>query len=363
MKPITLECLHCQSPLQRVRKPNNIYWACSRCGGRSSTIALMRRMMPKELINRLWQDARHSNAPRLRSCPACQQKMAQLSVPGQPFMIDVCRTCTLVWFDPAEYDALPKTPPAPHPHREEDLPPKARQILAMNRIDQRRDQAWHEKQSPDGFWKYVPAILGMPVEFDYGHPSHKPYATWTIALLIGLISLLAFMDLETVVRQLALIPEEWSRLSGFTFFTSVFLHANLLHLVGNLYFLLVFGDNVEDDLGSAWFMFLLLFSVLIGGLVHVLTHPGSAVPCIGASGGVSALLAYYALQFPKARVGFLFFFRWVRLPVLAYVFFWVALQVVGTQIPDSGVAYGAHLGGAAAGLMFWLFQKICRESR
>lgn len=362
MKPIALECLHCQSPLQRVRKPNNIYWACPRCGGRSSTIALMRRMMPKELINRLWQDARHSNAPRLRSCPACQQKMAPLSVPGQPFMIDVCRTCTLVWFDPAEYDALPKAPPPPPLHIEE-LPPKARQILAMDNIRHRRQQAWHEKQSPDGFWKYVPAILGMPVEFDYRRPNRKPYATWTVALLIGLISLLAFMDPESVVPQLALIPAEWARLSGFTFFSSFFLHAGILHLVGNLYFLLVFGDNVEDDLGPAWFIFLLLFAMLTGGFAHVLANPGSAVPCIGASGGVSALLAYYALQFPRARLGFLFFFRWVRLPVLAYVFFWVILQVVGTQVADSRVAYGAHLGGAAAGLAFWLFQKICRESR
>lgn len=362
MKPIIFECLHCGSTLQRVRRPNHIHWACPRCGGRSSTITLMRRLMPRGLVNRLWQEARHSNAPRLRTCPSCRQKMVQLSVPGHSFAIDVCRTCTLVWFDPDEYDALPQTKPQPPP-KEEALPPAARQMLAMDRARHHREHAQRTKKSPDGFWKYVPAILGMPVEFDYGRPERRPYATWTIALLVILASLAAFLNPAAAISQYALVPAEWSRLSGFTLFTSFFLHGGFLHLMGNMYFLLVFGDNVEDSLGSAWFIFLLLVAMAGGGLVHVLTHPGSTVPCVGASGGVSALLAYYALQFPGARVGFLFFFRWVRLPVMAYVVFWVALQVAGTQIADSGVAYGAHLGGAATGLLFWLFQKIGRDSR
>lgn len=282
--------------------------------------------------------------------------MFQLLVPDQSFCVDVCRSCTLVWFDPAEYDSLPKTKAQSKP-KEKELPPEARQMLAMEQIKDRRKQAMIEKGSPDGFWKYVPAILGMPVEFDYNRTRTTPAATWSTALLIIIISLLAFLDFETVAQNLALIPAEWNRLGGFTFLTSFFLHGGILHLAGNVYFLLVFGDNVEDHLGSAWFMLLLLVAILGGGFAHVLSDPASTVPCVGASGGISALLAYYALQFPGARVGMLFLFRWIRLPVFAYVFLWVAIQIAGTQITGSSVAYFAHLGGAAVGFGFWLIQR------
>lgn len=356
MENRNLVCPHCQSQMLRVRKPKNIYWACKRCGGRSSTISLMRRSMPVDLVNRLWQESRHGNPPKLRPCPSCSQPMCQLAVKGKPFMIDVCRTCTLVWFDPAEYEAMPQLRQQPEPV-EKPLPPEARRLLAMEDIRQRRQMAKLEKQAPDELWKIVPAVLGMPVEFDYKHTRKYPVATWSIAIMVLLFSTLAFFDLEHVVDTLGFIPAEWNRMGGFTFLTSFFLHSGLFHLVGNLYFLLVFGDNVEDHLGSAWYVFLLLVAMFAGGIGQTLVDPASLVPCIGASGGISALLVYYALQFPGERVGFIFWFRWIRVPVMGYVIFWVVLQVAGTQMKGSPIAYGAHLGGAVAGLLFWLMQK------
>lgn len=271
-------------------------------------------------------------------------------------MIDVCKACTFVWFDPAEYDAMPRCVPSAGTS-EQELPPEARRLLAMEQIKDRREQARLDKTAPDEWWKIVPALLGMPVEFDYKRIRIYPVASWLIAAMIFVISIMAFVDLQNVVDSLGLIPAEWSRMCGLTFLTSFFIHGDLFHVLGNLYFLLVFGDNVEEHLGSAKYVLLLLLATFFGGLVHILANPASTTPCIGASGGISALLAYYALQFPNERVGFLFWFRWVRFPVLGYVAFWIVLQVAGTQIGDSNVAHEAHLGGAAAGLACWLMQK------
>ena len=356
-----LVCPFCQSHLQRVRKPRNIYWACPRCGGRSSTISLLRLTLPAPIVNRLWQDVRHGNPPRSRPCPSCDQKMSQLSFPGQSLVIDVCPTCTLIWFDPLEYESLPKARAEQKP-KERPLPPEAQQRLAMERIKERRRRVHLDKKSPDGIWKYLPALLGMPVEFDDQRTSTVPIATWSIAVAIILINIIAFFDHGAVVQSLGLVPTEWTRMGGGTFLTSFFLHGGLFHLASNMYFLLVFGDNVEDNLGSAQFVLLLLLATFAGGIAYVLLNPSSTTPCIGASGGISALLTYYALQLPRARIGFLFFFRWIRVPVLGYIVFWVALQIAGTQMVDSQVAHGAHLGGAAAGLGFWLIHKYVVKS-
>ena len=144
-----------------------------------------------------------------------------------------------------------------------------------------------------------------------------------------------------------------------------FLFAQWLgHLLGNLYFLFVFGDNVEDFLGRARFLTLLVASTLVGGIFYILAHEGSMTPCIGASGGVSGILAYYALRFPKHRLGFLFFFcKWLRFPVIAYLAFWVIMQLIGALSGAGRVAYMAHIGGLLTGVVFWAAERFARPIR
>lgn len=354
-----LSCPTCGTGLKKARQPDCVYYACPCCEGRSSTIALMRRFMPRESVNYIWQTARHNNLPERVDCPACRRRMARLPIPDQGFDLDVCCTCMLVWFDPGEYANMPKVAvgkkSAPR-----DLPPELKKQIAEDSCQQIRKTAQAQKKTPDDLWKYIPGVLGMPVEFDHQRFSRQPIVTWSAVLLIFMISMLAFSNLDPVAMGLGLIPSEFGRLSGFTFLTSFFIHGGLWHLAGNLYFLLIFGDNVEEHLGPAQFFFLLLLSTAGAGLLHVLMNPDSAIPCIGASGGISGIMAYYALTFPKTRIGFFFFIRWIRLPVLAYILFWVVLQMIGTQTPGSDVAYGAHLGGALTGLLFWLFGKFVR---
>jgi len=100
-----------------------------------------------------------------------------------------------------------------------------------------------------------------------------------------------------------------------TFLTSFFLHADILHLVGNMYLLLAFGGGVEDYLSRKRFGLLLIAATLAGGLGHTILDPHSNIPLIGASGGISGIITFYALQFPRSRLGFFIQYRWGTIPV------------------------------------------------
>lgn len=136
-----------------------------------------------------------------------------------------------------------------------------------------------------------------------------------------------------------------------TLLTSVFLHGSFIHLAGNMLFLWVFGDNVEDAMGHGRF---LLFFVLCGaaaGLAHALADPEAQRPLIGASGAVAGIVAAYLILYPRVRVWALFLNRIpVRVPAYVAIGFWIVLQIAGAVFMlDDGVGWFAHLGGFAAG--------------
>src|SRR5207249_4486791 len=114
--------------------------------------------------------------------------------------------------------------------------------------------------------------------------------------------------------------------------TSFFLHGGWVHLLGNLYFLLIFGDNVEDYLGRWRYLLLILLAMIVGDALHVLMDPRSAVPVIGASGGIAGIITFYALKFPRVRLGFLFRFWWFHMPAYFALIMWVLLQFVGAWL-------------------------------
>ncbi len=150
-----------------------------------------------------------------------------------------------------------------------------------------------------------------------------------------------------------------------TIFTSMFLHGGLFHVGGNMLYLWIFGNNVEDTLGHGRFLGFYLLSGVAAALAQTLTGPASAIPMIGASGAVSGVLGAYLLLFPHANVltliTFGFFIRVVRIPALIVLGFWIVVQFlngfvsVGYQAArghggGGGVAWFAHIGGFLAGM-------------
>src|SRR5215470_535233 len=366
-------CPRCTAPLKEVRTSGGVLYGCDICGGRAVTIELLRKRFTPESINPLWLRAmRGEGAVGLR-CPSCRQPMIGVALPNQAEnTVDVCKHCHFIWFDPHEVDTLVPNQPKP---AAPELPQKARETLAMAEVERLSKQAQGsdlDSAAPDESWKQIAAFLGVPVEFDSPEEERKPWATWLLSAVIICASLAAFTDLRELVQRFGLIPAEATRLSGLTFVTSFFLHAGIIHLAGNMYFLLAFGHAVENFLRPLRYLVLIALAAFIGDLAHIALDPRSHSPCIGASGGIAGVITFYALNFPRMRLAFLtrwgfVWFHWIRLPAWFVFILWFLFQIIGTfeqRAGMSSVSSAAHLGGAAVGVLGWLvWRKPSDECR
>jgi membrane associated rhomboid family serine protease len=135
-------------------------------------------------------------------------------------------------------------------------------------------------------------------------------------------------------------------------FTSMFLHADPFHIIGNMLFLYIFGDNVEDRMGHVKYFFLYLFFGVAASLMHYAVDPASTIPAIGASGAISGVMGAYLVMFPYARVRVFYRFFMVRLPAVVYLGFWFLMQLLESMLPGyTGIAYWAHIGGFITGMI------------
>ncbi len=151
-----------------------------------------------------------------------------------------------------------------------------------------------------------------------------------------------------------------------TLLTSMFLHGGWFHILGNLWFLWVFGDNIEDVMGPLRFIVFYLLCGLAAAFAQILSDPGSAIPMVGASGAIGGVMGAYALLFPRARVQTLlilgFYVTTIGVPAFVMLGYWFLLQVLG-GLPalgssEGGVAFWAHIGGFVAGLaLIHLFRR------
>jgi membrane associated rhomboid family serine protease len=139
--------------------------------------------------------------------------------------------------------------------------------------------------------------------------------------------------------------------------TSQFLHAGWMHLAGNMLFLWIFGDNVEDEMGHMPFLGFYLIGGALSGYAHVLADPRSYIPLVGASGAIATVMGAYLLLFPKARIDILFFFKIFPIPAWIMLMVWFGMQFIGgigATPGTGGVAYWAHAGGFMVGLILAL---------
>jgi len=144
-----------------------------------------------------------------------------------------------------------------------------------------------------------------------------------------------------------------------TIFSSMFMHANLLHIGGNMLYLWIFGNNIEDILGHFRFLAFYLIAGLAAALAQVAQSPGSEIPMVGASGAIGGVLGAYLILFPRARiisVVFFVFIQVIALPASVVLGMWIILQVINSIVfsigttGEGGVAYAAHVGGFLSGI-------------
>jgi membrane associated rhomboid family serine protease len=171
---------------------------------------------------------------------------------------------------------------------------------------------------------------------------------------------------EPFLRQWSFIPQRFGMDpagTAPTIFTAMFMHAGWLHLGGNMLYLWIFGDNIEDRFGPFKFLIFYLVCGIAATFAQYYVNPGSRIPNVGASGAIAGILGSYLLLFPHARVRVLFGNQIVHMPALAVLGFWIVLQIFAgagaifatAQSQDTGgVAYMAHVGGFVAGLLITL---------
>ncbi len=209
--------------------------------------------------------------------------------------------------------------------------------------------------------------------------SQPSYSTPVVTAGLIVANVLVFLhqvsldhfSLDHFIRTYAIVP---ARFEFSTLFTSMFLHGGWLHLIGNMWFLWIYGDNVEDILGGLRYLVFYLLCGVAAGLAHVLTNIGSPVPTIGASGAVAGVMGAYLVKFPHSRIVTLipifFLLTTVELPAVLILIYWFLIQIfsgmaaVGQMASaQGGVAWFAHVGGFVAGMVLISLMKTQERYR
>jgi membrane associated rhomboid family serine protease len=192
-------------------------------------------------------------------------------------------------------------------------------------------------------------IIGLCILIFLMQLSSQSYKTGQLFYSYGLIPS-ALMNNSQLPMDLYVIP------SWITIFTSMFMHGGFMHLIGNMLYMWIFADNIEDNLGPTKFLVFYLLSGIGAAMTQVFMDTYSQVPMVGASGAIGGILGAYLINYPNARVlvliPFGFFSQLIKIKALYVLGFWFILQFISS---GGGVAYAAHIGGFISGIILILF--------
>jgi membrane associated rhomboid family serine protease len=288
-----------------------------------------------------WKEELHAKplGPSRLTCPTGHSPLDAFAVTlGKDRVeIDTCPRCRGLWIDKNEGTKLYN-------------------LVSGGREEARRMELGIDRP---GLGLYVFQLLtGFPMEV-WNPVRRRPVIVHSlVALLIALFVFQLVLagvlgsELEPSLKYFLAVPSEI--LSGryiWTIVTCGFFHGGIAHILGNLYFLWIFGDNVEDVLGRERFLVLYGVSLVAASLLHIAFNASSTIPMLGASGAISGLMGAYLVLFPKVRLWIVLFFIRFPIRVIWYLGFWIAYQLVMAMAGVQAVAWFAHIGGFIAGLV------------
>jgi|SRR5215203_2226551 len=205
----------------------------------------------------------------------------------------------------------------------------------------------------------------FPIHDDTPRLHGRPYINYSLIALNLIIFIWEIIETNFFTNELKIneiffsygtMPDLVFQGDFFPIITSMFLHGGIMHIIGNMVFLYIFGDNVEDRFGHFKYLILYLFWGVAAGIIHsfyAVSVGSGNIPAVGASGAISGVLGAYLVLFPKAKILTIitaFFITTIRIPAIAYIPFWFILQIIfGLINPEGGVAYLAHIGGFVVG--------------
>lgn len=301
-----------------------------------------------------------------RTCPSCGTSMDKFSYdPDSKIFLERCVACGGIWIDADKLGSIidylkpPILRPAKHAHQS---------LLMGNTHSQESNDEDKQEFETSEETKYfdemkvplIRRILGIPcVE------RNLSITPWVTAVIIAINVILYFFlidsapDGRAVFSRLGFVPARiFNDPQGalFTFFSSMFMHGSIGHLVGNMVFFWLFGSRIEEDYGHKVFILFYLISGVVAGLMHTVFNFGSVIPVVGASGAISGILGAFFVLHPKNRVIFyIFVLVPISVPAAVYLGFWFGVQIlnsiVAANVGGTGIAWFAHIGGFVAGVM------------
>lgn len=294
-----------------------------------------------------------------RACPRCEFPLEKYNYGyDSGIILDRCHACKGVWVDGDEVQRL------------------AQYVKGHPKLDRlAASVAAHTREAEDFNQDIVAAPaamlyawLGMAVPVADDTPKKTvPFVTYTFLFVNVLIMgwlYYAVYDWDEIFQTYGMVPANVVAGRGWIgLITCIFLHGGLMHLVGNMLFLWVFGDNVEDRLGHFLFLLFYLAAGIIASLFFLLLHTSSTDPAIGASGAISGVVGAYLVFFPRARLRLLTLFppyQPLTVAVVWYAIAWFVFQLVYVLVElhgTVGIAFSAHLGGFIAGVAFAMLHK------
>lgn len=205
----------------------------------------------------------------------------------------------------------------------------------------------------------------IPIGDDNSQRRLIPVVTWMLVVINVLVFLLEIAGGDRFIMMWSFIPARFMQDPAgnfITIFTSMFMHAGWMHLGGNMLYLIIFGDNVEDRFGHVKFLLFYILSGIIAMLAQLVVAPFVTIPNLGASGAIAGVLGAYLVLFPRRRVRVLLGWWIVHLPALIVIGGWILVQLLSgvgtlgtTASANGGVAYMAHIGGFFAGILLSFF--------
>jgi len=203
----------------------------------------------------------------------------------------------------------------------------------------------------------------FPIRDDIPH--RKPPVTNYLLIAANIVVFVLQVKSGPAAYQYAAVPSQVVHGHQlYTVLTSMFMHGGIAHILSNMWFLWIFGDNVEDAFGHLGYLAVYIAAGICGATLQILTTPGSETPMLGSSGAISGVMGAYLVLYPRARVLTLwpiFLLSFFNIPAVIYLLLWIGIQVLfGLATPQSGggTAFFAHIGGFAFGFMLGFIARI-----
>ena len=324
-----------------VRVPGVEVEHCWVCGGIYYDQGELEKRLGQPISMDSWES---DNPPEPLSCPKCSKEMAGWK--RGKMRIFFCSNCKGIWvpkMNKAKKILVSKNP---------------KEIQIQNPL---RPSSWKNRSNAIDYDDEIEphhnllTFLGFPYEYNE-KASRFPIITMSLILINTLIYLLSRTNPIFFFNHFGFTPNTFSSTTFYTLFTYMFIHADIFHLVGNMYFLWVTGDNLEDKMGSSRFLFFYLTCGVLSILFYNIFARNSAIPNVGASGAISAMIGAYLVLFPNAKFLMIFFLYPIKISVMLLIPMWAMLQfLMSIGSPGSGVNHLAHLGGFLIGVLWILF--------